>query len=158
MTMFQQWLAEHDPQRLAQDIDLSAKWLVDEFIAAGVTRKLGVIGFCFGGGRVIDVLSRDQGAHFGTGISFYGTRIDPSAAASIKVPVLLISGDKDPLCPVSLLKDIEKSIGSGSRAVIFEGRGHGFAHRPESPEEDEDAEEAFTLMRSWLHEGLAVNN
>ncbi|XP_034675083.1 carboxymethylenebutenolidase homolog [Vitis riparia] len=156
--MFQQWLATQDPQRVARDIDMSVKWLVDEFIAAGVTEKLGVIGFCFGGGRVIDVLAQDQGAHFGTGVSFYGTRINPSAAANVKVPVLFISGDDDPLCPVNLLKDIEKSIGRGSRLVIFEGRGHGFAHRPESPEDDEDAEQAFTVLRSWLQEGLAVNN
>lgn len=156
--MFQQWLATQDPQRVARDIDMSVKWLVDEFIAAGVTEKLGVIGFCFGGGRVIDVLAQDQGAHFGTGVSFYGTRINPSAAANVKVPVLFISGDDDPLCPVNLLRDIEKSIGRGSRLVIFEGRGHGFAHRPESPEDDEDAELAFAVLRSWLQEGLAVNN
>lgn len=156
--MFQQWLDTQDPQRVAQDIDVSAKWLVDEFIAAGVTEKLGVIGFCYGGGLVIDVLGKDQGAHFGTGVSFYGTRINPSAAGNVKVPVLFISGDKDPLCPVNLLKDIEMSIGRGSRLVIFEGRGHGFTHRPESPEDDEDAEQAFTVVRSWLQERLAVNN
>ncbi len=156
--MFQQWLATQDPQRVAQDIDMAAKWLVDEFIAAGVTEKLGIVGFCYGGGRVIDVLAKDQGAHFGTGVSFYGTRINPSAAADVKVPVLLISGDNDPLCPVNLFKDIEKSIGKGSRLLVFEGRGHSFAHRPESPEDDEDAEQAFTVVRSWLQERLAVNN
>ncbi|RVW95691.1 hypothetical protein CK203_031559 [Vitis vinifera] len=123
--MFQQWLATQDRQRVARDIDMSVKWLVDEFIAAGVTEKLGVIGFALEAGRVIDVLAQDQGAHFGTGVSFYGTRINPSAAANVKVPVLFISGDEDPLCPVNLLKDIEKSIGRGSRLVIFEGRGHG---------------------------------
>ncbi|KAJ6693667.1 hypothetical protein OIU85_004445 [Salix viminalis] len=50
------------------------------------------------------------------------------------------------------LKDIEKRIGEGSEVVVFEGRGHGFAHNPSSPEEDEDAEKAFTVMRNWLHE------
>ncbi|EOY17357.1 hypothetical protein QUC31_001432 [Theobroma cacao] len=156
-TMLEQWLASQDPERVAKDIATSTKWIVDEFTAAGISKKLGIIGFCFGGGRVIDVLAADQGAYFSTAVSFYGTRMDPSAASKVKVPVLFISGDNDPLCPVSVLSEFEKSIGQGSRVVIFKGRGHAFAHRPGSPEEDGDAEQAFTLMRNWLHDGLLVN-
>lgn len=155
--MLEQWIARQDAQRIAKDIATSTKWLVDEFMAAGISKKLGIIGFCFGGGRLIEVLSRDQGSYFGTGISFYGTRMDQSLASNVNVPVLLISGDNDPLCPVNNLKDIEKSIGRGSRVVIFKRRGHGFAHRPLSPEEDADAEQAFTMMRNWLHDGLVVD-
>jgi carboxymethylenebutenolidase len=29
-----------------------------------------------------------------------------------------------------------------------------FAHRPESLEDDGDAENAFALMKSWLHEHM----
>ncbi|CAK7344785.1 unnamed protein product [Dovyalis caffra] len=156
MATLEQWIAEQKPERVGKDIDASAKWMIDEFLAAGISKKLGIIGFCFGGGRVIDVLSRDQGAYFGVGVSFYGTRMDPSLASNIKVPVLFISGDNDRLCTVGILKDVEKSIGQGSKVVIFEGRGHGFAHRPNSPEEDTDAEEAFAIVRNWLHDGLVV--
>ncbi|XP_022727646.1 carboxymethylenebutenolidase homolog isoform X2 [Durio zibethinus] len=126
-TMFEQWMASQDPQRVANDIASSTKWLVDEFTAAGISKKLGIIGFCFGGGRVIDVLAADQ-------------------------------GENDPVCQVSVLSEFEKSIGKGSRVVIFKGRGHAFAHRPGSPEEDADAEQAFTLMNNWLHDGLVVNS
>ncbi|XVF30114.1 hypothetical protein REPUB_Repub16aG0029000 [Reevesia pubescens] len=157
-TMLEQWLASQDPHRVANDIATSTKWLVDEFTAAGISKKLGIIGFCFGGGRVIDVLAADQGDCFSTAVSFYGTRMNPSAASKIKVPVLFILGDNDPLCPVSVLNEFEKSIGKGSRVVIFKGRGHAFAHRPGSPEEDTDSEQAFTLMRNWLHDGLLVNS
>ncbi|KAJ4823495.1 hypothetical protein Tsubulata_015527 [Turnera subulata] len=154
--LLEQWIAKQDRERVAKDIDAAAKWMVDEFSAAGISKKLGLIGFCFGGGRVVEVLSRDQGACFGTGVSFYGTRIDTSLAPNIKVPVLFISGDNDPLCSVSMLKDLERSIGQGTRVVIYEERGHAFAHRPNSPEEDKDAEDAFTIMRNWLYEGLVV--
>ncbi|KAK0575569.1 hypothetical protein LWI29_002901 [Acer saccharum] len=126
-TMFEQWMAGQDSQRVAKDIATATEWMVNEFMAAGISKKLGIIGFCFGGGRVIEVLARDQ-------------------------------GDNDPLCQVSIIKDIEKRIGRGSRTDIFEGRGHAFAHRPGSPEEDADAEQAFTIMRNWLHDGLVVNN
>ncbi|KAM3711008.1 hypothetical protein ACB098_01G076500 [Castanea mollissima] len=157
-TMFEQWIASQDPQRMANDIAASTKWMVDEFVAAGISKKLGVIGFCYGGGRVIEVLARDQGVCFGVGVSFYGTRMDPSIASDIKVPVLFISGDNDPLCPVSVLRDIETTIGRGSQVVVFRERGHGFAHRPASPEEDGDAEQAFMIMRNFLNDGLDINN
>ncbi|CAN1293887.1 Carboxymethylenebutenolidase homolog [Linum perenne] len=132
----------------------------DEFLAAGISKKLGLIGFCYGGGRVVEVLSKDQGNCFGIGISFYGTRIDTSLVRKLNVPVLFISGDSDPLCSLSVLKEIESNIGdySKSKVVIFEGRGHGFVHRPSSAEEDKDAEEAFVMLRSWLNDGLVLES
>lgn len=155
--LFDKWISEQEPQRIAKDIATSAKWMVDEFLAAGISKKFGLIGFCFGGGKVIEVLAQDQGASFGTGVSFYGTRIDTSVASNVKVPILFISGDNDPLCPVNVLESIERSIGRGSRVVVFKGRGHGFAHRPQSFEEDEDAEQAFMMMKNWLNDGLVAN-
>lgn len=104
---------------------------------------------------MIDILAHDQGGSFGVGVSFYGTGISRSAAANIRVPVLFIAGDNDPLCPVDNLKDTGKEI-EHQKIVVFQGRGHGFVHRPQSPEEDEDAEKAFVIMRNWLHDGLAI--
>ncbi|XP_068663927.1 uncharacterized protein [Aristolochia californica] len=154
---FELWLTRQSPERLAKDIATSARWMVDEFLAAGISKKLGTIGFCFGGRQLIETLAGDNGVHFGIGVCFYGTRIDPSLASKINIPVLFVSGDNDPLCPVSVLHDMEKNI-KNSRVQIYHGRGHGFAHRPESPEEDEDAEDAFALMKTWLHDGLVAVN
>lgn len=151
--------AKQEMQRIAEDIGTVTKWLTEEFSAAGLSMKLGIIGFGYGGGRVIDVLARDEGTCFLIGASIYGTQVDPSLATKVKVPVLLISGDNDPLCPVSVMKDLEKGMGEGSKLVIFGGRGHGFVHNPGSPEEDDDAEKAFLMLRNWLHHGLvAINN
>ncbi|OMO86695.1 hypothetical protein CCACVL1_09522 [Corchorus capsularis] len=141
--MFAQWLASQDPKRVARDIETSTKWMVDEFTAAGLSKKLGIMGFCFGGDRVIDVLAVDEGGCFSTAVSSYGVRMDLSAASKVKVLVLFISGDNNPLCPVSVLNEFEKGTGRGSKVVIFKGRGHAFAHRPGSPEEDVDAEQAL---------------
>ncbi|XP_062097057.1 uncharacterized protein LOC133803124 isoform X2 [Humulus lupulus] len=158
MAMFEEWITKQDPKRVANDIAMSTDWMVNEFLAAGISKKLGLIGFCFGGGKVIEVLAQDQGAYFGAGVSFYGTRMNPSLASNVKVPVLFISGDNDPLCPASLLENVEKRIGRGSKKVVFKGRGHGFVHRPESPEEDADAEQAFAMARNWLYDGLVAAN
>ncbi|XP_022875970.1 carboxymethylenebutenolidase homolog [Olea europaea var. sylvestris] len=157
MSYIEQWLAKQNRQRVAKDVFASAKWMMNEFAAVGISKKLGIIGFCFGGGRVVDILSHDQDTCFGVGVSFYGTRIESSAASNIKVPLLLIAGDSDPLCPIDVLEDIEKR-NKESKMVVFRGRDHGFAHRPQTPEEDEDAEEAFKIMRDWLHDGLLVQN
>lgn len=148
--VFEQWIARQNPERIAKDITRWTQWLVEEFMAAGISKKLGVIGFCFGGGQVLKVLAQDQGACFGTGISFYGTRMDPLAASDIKAPVLFILGDNDPLCMVSEIENIQKKIDKGSKVVIFPGRGHGFAHRPGS-EEDVDAEQAYVIKIGRAH-------
>ncbi|KAJ8436941.1 hypothetical protein Cgig2_017366 [Carnegiea gigantea] len=155
--IFEQWLAKQDPDRVAKDIGTSTKWMEDEFTAAQIPRKLGIIGFCYGGGPVVEVLARDQNSTFGTGVSFNGTRMSLNAMQNVKVPVLFITGDNDPLCPVGTLAELEKAIGKGSRVVVFKGRGHGFVHRPESPEEDADADEAFMIMRTWLCDHLLAS-
>ncbi|KAH0776417.1 hypothetical protein KY290_007828 [Solanum tuberosum] len=155
--LFEQWIGSVDKQQVVRDIFTSTKWMANEFVAAGISKKFGVIGFCFGGGLLIDILAQDQGSEFGVGISFYGTRIDLSVASKIEVPLLLIAGDNDPLCPVNVLKEVENNA-NGCKMVVFEGRGHGFAHRPQSLEDDKDAEEAFLMMRNWLHDGLLSEN
>ncbi|KAL3324270.1 hypothetical protein AABB24_038452 [Solanum stoloniferum] len=155
--LFEQWIGSVDKQQVVRDIFTSTKWMANEFVAAGISRKFGVIGFCFGGGLLIDILAQDQGSEFGVGISFYGTRIDLSVASKIEVPLLLIAGDNDPLCPVDVLKEVENNA-NGCKMVVFEGRGHGFVHRPQSLEDDKDAEEAFLMMRNWLHDGLLSEN
>ncbi|KVH98250.1 carboxymethylenebutenolidase homolog [Cynara cardunculus var. scolymus] len=149
------WLATHS-QTASKSIATSRKWMVDEFVAAGISKKLGIIGFCFGGGKVVEVLADDHDGYFGLGVSFYGTRIEPSVAANVKVPILFITGDNDPLCPVKVVEDIERHNVGGSKVVVFKGRGNGFVHRPASAEDDKDAEAAFMIMRNWLHNGLVV--
>uniref|UniRef100_A0A0D6R3Z6 Carboxymethylenebutenolidase homolog n=1 Tax=Araucaria cunninghamii TaxID=56994 RepID=A0A0D6R3Z6_ARACU len=153
---FEEWRRKHLPERVASDIETSSKWLVDEFAAAGISDKLGIVGFCFGGGRLVETLARDAQSHFGAAVCFYGTRIDPSLAAHLKIPVLFILGENDPLCPIELFHKMESQI-KGSQVCVYAGRGHGFAHHPESPEDDEDAEHAFTAVRNWLHKHLLQN-
>lgn len=103
---YEEWRRGHDMNRILKDTTTLTEWMVDEFAAAGISKKLGVIGFCFGGGRVVDVLAADKNGYFSTGISFYGTRINSAVAGDVNVPVLFIAGDIDPLCQVEGLKEI----------------------------------------------------
>ncbi|KAJ1263042.1 hypothetical protein BS78_09G154300 [Paspalum vaginatum] len=148
-----QWLAGHAPDRVSGDIDACTRWLLDEFTAAGVSKKLGVVGFCYGGGRLVEALARDSGACFSAGVCFYGVPMDASLGDRVAAPVLFVCGDGDPYCTVDTVRELERRA-RGARALVYAGRGHGFAHRPQSVEEDADAEDAFNAMRGWLHEHL----
>ncbi|KAL6609937.1 hypothetical protein ACP70R_039906 [Stipagrostis hirtigluma subsp. patula] len=150
---FERWLAGQAPRRVSGDIDACTRWLVDEFTAAGVSRKLAAVGFCYGGGRLVETLARDAGGCFSAGVCFYGSRMDASLGDRIAAPVLFVCGDGDPLCPVETVRELERRA-RGARAAVYAGRGHGFAHRPQSLEEDGDAEDAFDAMRGWLHDHL----
>ncbi|XP_078434445.1 alpha/beta-Hydrolases superfamily protein [Wolffia australiana] len=153
---FGPWSAAHLQDRVSSDIARSAQWLEDEFIAAGICKKLGIIGFSFGADRLIETLAEDTTGRFGTGVCFYGSQRGLGLTQKIRVPLLFICGDADPLCPVSVVRDMEAAV-AGAKAVVYHGRGQGFAHRPASQDEDDDAEEAFTITRAWLHEFLSVD-
>ncbi|KAF0928258.1 hypothetical protein E2562_038995 [Oryza meyeriana var. granulata] len=153
MDGFEAWLAGHALEKVSGDIDACTKWLVDEFTAAGVAKKLGILGFCYGGGRLVETLARDGGASYSAGVCFYGSRMDASLAPRLAAPVLFVCGDGDPLCTVETVREL-KSRARGAKAVVYAGRGHGFAHRPQSLEDDGDAEDAFAVMRGWLHDHL----
>lgn len=63
------------------------------------SRKLGAIGFCFGGGAILE-LAR-SGADLSAFVSFHGNldTPDPSDARNIKAPVLVLHGADDPSVP-----------------------------------------------------------
>lgn len=153
----EQWLSGHAPPRVSGDIDACTRWLVDEFTAAGDSKKLGVIGFCYGGGRLVETLARDagngNGNAFGAGVCFYGCPMDASLGDRVAAPVLFVCGDGDAYCTVETVRELERRA-RGARAAVYAGRGHAFAHRPQSTEEDADAEDAFNAMRAWLHDHL----
>ncbi|KAG6546964.1 hypothetical protein Mapa_011580 [Marchantia paleacea] len=150
MDEYEEWREQHKPDRVAADIDVAAKWLANE-VSAG---KLGVIGFCFGGGRLIEALARDEDNLISAAAFCYGTRFDTAIVTKIKIPLLIIAGDGDELCPVSTILEMEQLAKEGSKVKIYPGFGHAFVHRPKSSEADEAAEDAFTEIRHWFHKSL----
>eukprot|EP00250_Pteridium_aquilinum_P009590 c18777_g1_i1 orf=138-1091(+) len=153
---YESWRAMHPPERIEMVINTAADWLMEEIAAAGVTKKLGLLGFCFGGGRVLEALARDTKQQYATAVSFYPTRFDEALAAEINVPILFIAGDEDELCAPDKLHNVAGQI-KGSVARVYPGRGHAFAHRP-TPDDDEDAEDAFVAMKAWLHKHLVSSS
>lgn len=86
-TQFEKWIVTHNPEKIAKDITAWTEWLTGEFMTTeGVFKKLGVIGFCFGRSKVLEVLGQDQDACFGIGLSFFGTRIIDSLIEVTDLP------------------------------------------------------------------------
>lgn len=147
---YEEWREQHQPERVAADVDAATKWLANEFSAG----KLGVIGFCFGGGRLIEVLARDEDDLFSGAAFCYGTRFDIELVSKVKIPLLIIAGDGDDLCPVSTISRMEQLAKEGTKVKVYPGFGHAFVHRPTTSEADEAAEDAFAEIRHWFHDSL----
>eukprot|EP00271_Cylindrocystis_brebissonii_P003817 TRINITY_DN1505_c0_g2_i1.p1 TRINITY_DN1505_c0_g2~~TRINITY_DN1505_c0_g2_i1.p1 ORF type:complete len:336 (+),score=60.43 TRINITY_DN1505_c0_g2_i1:266-1273(+) len=155
-TEFDEWRSSHPSERVESDIDMAASYLSSTLASyqdLPGKGRMSVLGFCFGGGRLIETLARDDEGRFSAGVFFYGTRFETSLGAKIKVPLLLITGDSDPLCSEEDVRQVAQGVAE-SKVAVFTERGHAFAHHPKTVEEDEDAEEAFIMAKKWLHDHL----
>jgi carboxymethylenebutenolidase len=146
---FEEWKEVFSPEIAAETINLATEYLAGN-VSAG---KLVLLGFGYGGGRLIETLARDSEKIYAKGAFLYGTGFDSSVAEQIKVPLLLIAGDGDESCSPTVIRQIEEVV-PGSKTKIYPGFGHAFAHRPSNSEEDEVSEDAFNEIRHWLNDGL----
>ncbi len=99
---------------------------------------------------MIQALARNTKGKYTTKVTYYGTRFDLALVVQIKVPLLLIVGDKDPLSLVDVVCQMENQV-KGAQVCVYKGCGHGFVHMPENIE---DVEDAFEAMQNWLHDHL----
>lgn len=68
---FAPWLAKHPFERILSDTSLAA----DALRERGFGKPLGLLGFCLGGGRVLDEAALvEKGLNPAAVVSFYGTR------------------------------------------------------------------------------------
>lgn len=124
-----------DQAKVREDFLAVAKHL--KSLAAG-TGKVGVVGFCYGGG-----MSNFLAAHsreIDAAVPFYGSPPAPADAASIKVPLLLHFAEQDerinaawPASEAAL-----KSAGVKYQAYTYPGTQHGF-NNDSTPRYDKDA-------------------
>src|SRR5437764_10932349 len=77
--------AKVDRQKMTQDFVAAARWLKAR---PDCTGKIGVVGFCFGGG-IANTLAVLMGADLAAAVPFYGGQPPAAEAAKIKAPLLL---------------------------------------------------------------------
>jgi dienelactone hydrolase len=92
-------------------------------------KRLGGIGFCFGGTTVLE-LARD-GAELAGVVSFHGglETSAPAEAGKVKAKILVLTGSDDPTVPppqVEAFKEEMQKAGVDFKVVVYPGAVHGF--------------------------------
>ncbi|MBS1201359.1 MAG: dienelactone hydrolase [Proteobacteria bacterium] len=128
--------AKLDQAKLRQDMVNSARYLKAH---PQSTRKLGAVGFCWGGGMV-NHLAVTLGSDLGAGVPFYGAAPAAEDMARVKAPLLIHYAEVDerinalwPAYEAAL-----KASGTPYQAHFYPGTQHGF-HNNSTPRYDEAA-------------------
>ena len=126
--------------------------------------SIGAIGFCFGGGTVLE-LARSGAAIDGV-VSFHGNldTPDPSLAKQIQTSVLVLHGADDPYVPADQVSGFEaemRAAGVDWQLVSYGGTVHSFtdpyAATPGQAEyQPRSAARAFTAMQNFFAERFAA--
>jgi carboxymethylenebutenolidase len=125
-----------DRQKMLEDFIAAARWLKQRPESTG---KIGVVGFCFGGG-VSNNLAVRMGDDLAAAVAFYGSAPPLEEVPKIKAAVLIHHGSMDkrlvegwPAYEAAL-----KANGVRYSGYVYEGAQHGF-HNDTTPRYDESA-------------------
>jgi len=125
-----------DGKKMFEDFVASAYWLKSRPECTG---KIGVVGFCFGGG-VANNLAVRMGSDLSAAVPFYGAQPPAADAAKIKAPLLLHYASLDTRITGGwpAYEEALKANRVTYTAYVYEGANHGF-HNDTTPRYDEAA-------------------
>jgi carboxymethylenebutenolidase len=95
--------------------------------AAGGSRKVGAVGFCWGGGMV-NRLAVAAGPGLSAAVSFYGPAPAPAEAAKVNAPLLIHLAERDQRVNATALPWVEalKAAGKNVASIVYSGVEHAF--------------------------------
>jgi carboxymethylenebutenolidase len=125
-----------DRPKMLEDFVAAAHWLKDR---PDCTGKIGVVGFCFGGG-VANTLAVRLGSDLSAAVPFYGGQPPAADVAKIKAPLLLQYAGLDTRVNAGwpAYEEALKANHVTYTAYVYEGANHGF-HNDTTPRYDEQA-------------------
>jgi len=125
-----------DQAKLRTDLTNSAKFLRTHKLSSG---KLGVTGFCYGGG-VVNYLAATLGPEMLAGVPYYGVAADTASVTKIKAPLLchLAEHDERINATYPAFEAALKAAGVSYQIHVYPGTQHGF-HNNSTPRYDEAA-------------------
>ncbi|KGL75165.1 Carboxymethylenebutenolidase [Tinamus guttatus] len=158
---FNDWLKTRDSSKIDKEIDVVLKYLQEQCGA----KKIGVIGFCWGGAAVHHVMLKNP--HLKAGVSNYGVIRFFEDGCSLLHPTFFIFAEKDDFIPLEQATMTEHSVLQVTQleqklkekckvdyeVKIYPGQTHGFVHRKRediNPQDKPYIEEARRDMINWL--------
>ena len=125
-----------DQGKLRVDLVYSARFLKGHKLSTG---KLGVTGFCYGGG-IVNFLAATLGADMHAGAPYYGVAADTASVARIKAPLVchLAENDERINSTYPAFETALKAAGVAHQVHTYPGTQHGF-HNNSTPRYNEAA-------------------
>lgn len=145
--------AGENEERLRENLRQARQWLGDEL---GVER-VGVIGWCFGGGWSFNTALM-LGDAIDASVIYYGwVTNDPGELAALTAPVMGHFGAEDGGIPVAGVRAFEQALddlGKPAEIFIYEGANHAFANPSGTSFNADAAAEAWERTLAFLHAEL----
>ena len=125
-----------DRAKMTEDFIASARWLKAR---PDCTGKIGVVGFCFGGG-IANTLAVRMGSDLAAAVPFYGGQPPAADAAKVKAAMLLHYASLDTRITNGwpAWEEALKASHVTYQGYVYEGANHGF-HNDTTPRYDEAA-------------------
>ena len=125
-----------DGKKMTEDFVAAAKWLKAR---PDSTKKLGAVGFCFGGGMVNQLAVR-LGSDLNAGVAFYGRQPGVDDVPKISAPLLLQYAGNDQGVNAGIA-NYEAALKANNKVYVlhmYDGKQHGF-HNDTTPRYDAEA-------------------
>uniref|UniRef100_A0A3Q1LGS8 Carboxymethylenebutenolidase homolog n=1 Tax=Bos taurus TaxID=9913 RepID=A0A3Q1LGS8_BOVIN len=149
---FPEWLKTRNARKIDKEFDAVLKYLKQQCH----TKRIGVVGFCWGGTAVHHLMLKHP--ELRAGVSVYGIIKDAEDVYGLKNPTLFIFAENDAVIPleqVSLLtQKLKEHCKVEYQIKTFSGQTHGFVHRKRedcSPEDKPYIDEARRNLLEWLN-------
>jgi carboxymethylenebutenolidase len=144
--------AMKDPARLAENLRQAR-----EFLRRKDTTRVGVVGWCFGGGWSLQT-ALDRGEDIDAAVVYYGRTIaDPAELSKLHAPLLGLFGGRDEGIPIAGVRAMEAELaklGKDATIVVYEDADHAFANPSGTRYQAAAAEDAWKRTREFFERHL----
>jgi carboxymethylenebutenolidase len=144
-------LANTPPEQLVADLKAG----IDELEKRAPNAKIGVVGFCFGGGMTWNLLQAGE-ERLAAAVPFYGPAPESPDFSDAKAAVYAIYGEQDERVNASRdrAESALKAAGLTYEIQTFAGAGHAFFNDTGQRYNPEAAEQAWQKMLDWFNQHL----